>query len=439
MSEGKNRQSLLLPILMPIGVLAVIGLVLAGFSRVLLAVSHNAATVVALVAAAGIVAVAAWVASRKRVTGSTLFSMVAAMTGIAMLAGGLAVVASPLEEEGEGAGPGGEAVVALAAPEGAAATGFSTDALSVPSDVPFTLAFENADPGVPHNVVIYDGPDAEAPQLFRGELVTGPATVDYAVEPVVEGEFFFNCEVHPTTMTGTMTAAPGGGEGGGGEGGVTVVAANIAFDTDTIELPADAPTTLTFDNQDAGTPHNIAIYTDESLGESLFVGEIATGPVSVVYDIPPLPAGEYYFHCDVHPNMSGAVVVAGEGGGGGGGGGSGGGGGEEPPDGGGDGGGGDTSDGTAAAAIAAEGTAFDPTTLTWPAASEVTLTFDNRDPVDVAGPHNVSIYDGDTALFQGELIDGPSTVDYTIPPMEAGTFEFRCDVHPTMIGTVEVT
>ena len=208
MSEGKNRQSLLLPILMPIGVLAVIGLALAGFSRVLLAISHNAATVVALVAAVGIVVVAAWVASRKRVTGSTLFSMVAAMTGIAMLAGGLAVVAAPLEHEGEGGGPGGEVVVALAAPEGAATTGFSTDAVSVPSDVPFTLAFENADPGVPHNVVIYDGPDAEAPKLFGGELVTGPATADYAVEPLAEGEFFFNCEVHPTTMTGTMTASP---------------------------------------------------------------------------------------------------------------------------------------------------------------------------------------------------------------------------------------
>ena len=133
--------------------------------------------------------------------------------------------------------------------------------------------------------------------------------------------------------------------------------------------------------------------------------------------------------------MSGTVVVAGDGGGGGGGGGGSGEGGEEPPD---EGGGG-TAEGTAAASVAAEGTAFDPTTLTWPAASEVTLTFDNRDPVDVAGPHNVSIYDGDTALFQGELIDGPSTVDYAIPPMEAGTYEFRCDVHPPMIGTVEVT
>ena len=134
----------------------------------LLAVSHSAATVVALVAAAGIVAVAAWVASRSRVTGATLFSMVAAMAGIAMVAGGLAVVAAPLQEEGEAEEPGGGVVVALAAPEGAAATGFSTDALSVPSDEPFTLAFDNADPAVPHNVVIYDGPDAEAPQLFSG-------------------------------------------------------------------------------------------------------------------------------------------------------------------------------------------------------------------------------------------------------------------------------
>ena len=430
MSDGKNRQSLLLPILMPVGVLVVIGLALAGFSRILLAISHNAATVVALVAAAGIVVVAAWVASRKRVTGSTLFSMVAAMTGIAMLAGGLAVVASPLhaEEEGE---PGDGVVVALAAPEGAAASGFSTDALSVPSDEPFTLAFENADPAVPHNVVIYDGPDAEAPQLFGGELITGPATVDYAIEPLAEGEFFFNCEVHPTTMTGTMTASPEDGGGGGGEG-VTVVAAGIAFDTDTIELPPDTPTTITMDNQDAGTPHNIAIYTDESLDESLFVGELVTGPASVVYDIPPLPEGEYYFHCDVHPNMSGTVVVAGDGGGGGGG--SSGGGGGDPPD-----EGGGTAEGTATASVAAAGTAFDPTTLSWSADTEVTLTFDNRDPVDVAGPHNVSIYDGDAALFQGELIDGPSTIDYTIPPMQAGTFEFRCDVHPTMVGTVEVT
>jgi plastocyanin len=435
MSGNKNRQSLLLPILMPIAVLAVIGLALLGFSRVLLAVSHNAATVVALVAAAGIVSVAAWVASRKRVTGGTLFSMVAAMAGIAMVAGGLAVVASPLEPESEGGGDGPGVVVALAAPEGAAASGFSTDTLSVPSDEAFTIAFDNQDPAVAHNVVVFDGPDAESPALVTGELITGPAKADYAVEPVPEGEYFFHCEVHPTRMVGTMTAAPGGGGGGDG-GGVTVVAANLAFDTDTIDLPADVETTITLDNQDAGTQHNIGIYADDSLDEELFKGELATGPVSVNYAIPPLPAGEYYFQCDVHPSMSGTVVVDAEGGGGGGGGGDGGGGGgdpggggEEPPDGG----------GTAAASVTAQGLAFNPTTLTWPSNSEVTLTFDNQDDAAVNGQHNVSIYDGDTALFQGELVSGVATVDYTIPPMEPGTFEFRCDVHPTMVGTVEVT
>ncbi len=437
MREGKNRQSLLLPILLPAGVLVVIALVLFGFSRVLLAVSHNAATVVALIVAVAIVAVAGSVASRQRVTGSTLFSMVAAVAGVAMVAGGLAVVAAPLQEEG-GEEPGGEGVVlALAAPEGAAAEGYSTDALSAPADEPFTIAFDNADPSVPHNVVLFDGPDAEAPALFTGEVITGPAQVDYRVEPVPEGEYFFHCEVHPTTMTGTLTAEPGGGgEGGGGGGTTTIVASDLAFDTDTIQLPADTPTTLTLDNRDDGIPHNIAIYTDESLGESLFVGDLVTGPATADYEMPAIPAGEYYFHCDVHPNMSGTVVVE-PAGGGGGGGDSGEGGGDE---GGGDqGGGGDEGGGAAMATIAAENTAFDPTTLSWAAGAETTLTFDNRDPVDVAGPHNVSIYDGDTALFQGDLVEGPSTVDYTIPPMEAGTYDFRCDVHPDMTGTLEVT
>ena len=235
MSDGKNRQSALLPILFPVIALAVILLVLVGFSRVLLAISHTAATAVALVAAAAVVGIAGFVASRRRVTGATLFSMVGGVLGVAMLAGGVALVAAPLAHEGEGEGPapGEPVVVALAAPEGAAATGFSTDALSVPSAEPFTIAFDNQDPAVPHNVVIYDGPDAEAPALFTGELVTGPATADYDVESVPEGEYFFNCEVHPTTMTGTVTAAPGGGEGGGGGGGPTVVAADLAFDTDT--------------------------------------------------------------------------------------------------------------------------------------------------------------------------------------------------------------
>ncbi len=40
-----------------------------------------------------------------------------------------------------------------------------------------------------------------------------------------------------------------------------MVAKDIAFDTDAIALPAETATTITFDNEDAGVPHNIAIFT----------------------------------------------------------------------------------------------------------------------------------------------------------------------------------
>ena len=89
----------------------------------------------------------------------------------------------------------------------------------------------------------------------------------------------------------------------------TVVAEAIAFDTATITLAADVENVVTFDNRDAGIQHNIAIYTDSSMTEELFFGELVTGPVTVEYAIPPLPAGEYYFVCIVHPNMNGTVVV----------------------------------------------------------------------------------------------------------------------------------
>jgi len=76
-----------------------------------------------------------------------------------------------------------------------------------------------------------------------------------------------------------------------------------------IVLPAGQAVTITFDNQDAGVQHNIAIYADNSLATVLFTGELVTGVASVEYQIPALEAGTYYFQCDVHPNMNGTVTV----------------------------------------------------------------------------------------------------------------------------------
>ena len=297
MSDRPDRESLFLPILIPLGALLVIVAVLYGFSRVLLSVKPNAATAVAFVAAAGVMAVASFVASRKQVTGASLGAFVGAAAGIAMLASGVAIaVIGPPEEEVE------PFHAALAAPEGAASEGFSTDALEVEADVPIDLEFDNQDPSVGHNVQIFDGPDASAGSLFQGEVITGPAKTTYQVPPLSEGEFFFHCEVHPTTMTGTISAAKGAG-------GIRVVAKDTAFDTKEIKLPADAPSKLTFDNEDPFA-HNLAIYTDETAsGEPLFTFEPFAGPDTKTFDVDPLKEGAYYFHCDIHPNMNGTVVV----------------------------------------------------------------------------------------------------------------------------------
>jgi plastocyanin len=41
----------------------------------------------------------------------------------------------------------------------------------------------------------------------------------------------------------------------------------------------------------------------------LFRGDLIAGPATVTYHVGPLPAGRYFFHCDVHPQMKGAVRV----------------------------------------------------------------------------------------------------------------------------------
>ncbi|GIU97343.1 MAG: hypothetical protein KatS3mg013_1146 [Actinomycetota bacterium] len=316
MSERAPREGLLLPILIPLASLVVIGVVLIGFSRILLNTTHAVATIVALLAALGVMGLAAWVAKRPAGSTASLLSLAGGAAGIAMLAGGVALVAAPPHGE-EG---GGVPVVAIVAPPGAAADGYAEDRVTAPAGVAFEIAFDNQDPGVPHNVFIATEEGGE--NLFEGATINGPATTTYSVDPLEEGSYFFFCSIHPTTMTGTLEAVPGatGGEGGGQ--GPTVVAQELAFEPTEIELPADQPTTITFENRDdVGSfgQHNIAIYQDDTFATALWTGELVSGPATVTYEVEPLPAGTYAFRCDVHPQMTGTVRVDGGGGGDGGG------------------------------------------------------------------------------------------------------------------------
>ena len=320
----ETRERLVLPILVPVGALAVIVGVLWGFSRILLSVTANAATGTALMVALSIVVFAGIAASRPQVRFSTVASMAGAVAGVAMLAGGIALIAFAPESEGGGA-EGPAVTVTLVAKD----IQFDPTTLSVPAGAPFAIAFDNQDATIQHNVQIFDNEDRAGTPLFDGALVTGVGKATYPVDALEAGTYYFLCVVHPT-MIGTIEAGGGGGGGGGspspspsggpgtsppGGGGppppgsVSITASGFQFDMSSFSLPA-AGGTISFTNNDAGTQHNIAIYQDSSAADDLFLGDLVTGVVTADYAVPPIPPGTYYFQCDVHPTMNGSVTIA---------------------------------------------------------------------------------------------------------------------------------
>ena len=88
--------------------------------------------------------------------------------------------------------------------------------------------------------------------------------------------------------------------------------------------------------------------------------------------------------------------------------------------------------------LRADHISYDVHELSVPAGAPFTLRFTNAEAVI----HNVSIYDGTTALFTGSPVAGPdATVDYLVPALPAGTYTYICDFHPTvptMTGTLTV-
>ncbi len=95
-------------------------------------------------------------------------------------------------------------VVTVSAPDGAATGGFTPTTLEAKADTAFTLVFDNQDATTgPHNVVITD-PSGATVAIGDTAFFTGPSKRSYAVPALKAGAYPFVCQVHVTTMKGTL-------------------------------------------------------------------------------------------------------------------------------------------------------------------------------------------------------------------------------------------
>lgn len=189
-------------IAIPLGALVVIGGAAFGLSRILLALEPEAATVVALMIAVNILIACGIVAYKPKLDAVTLAELFVVVTYPV-------VIGIVLAQIGFG---GGAEHADLQAPAQAAglelsASGitFDTNQLEFKAGEETTLPFSNDD-AVAHNFSIYED-DSATKDLFTGQEVPPDSTTEYSIPPLDKGEYFFRCDIHPSSMTGTVTVS----------------------------------------------------------------------------------------------------------------------------------------------------------------------------------------------------------------------------------------
>ena len=81
---------------------------------------------------------------------------------------------------------------------------FSTRTLTAAAGQPVQLRFDNADPGLIHNVAFFTN-SQKTTLIYRSAPAAGPKVEDLTFPaPSAPGNYFFVCEAHPDTMTGTF-------------------------------------------------------------------------------------------------------------------------------------------------------------------------------------------------------------------------------------------
>ena len=83
--------------------------------------------------------------------------------------------------------------------------GFDAKTLSVAPRDQVTVTYTNDSP-IQHNWHVYNGADATAPSIAETPIKSGPGDVETVsfTAPSEPGSYWFQCDVHPTFMTGHL-------------------------------------------------------------------------------------------------------------------------------------------------------------------------------------------------------------------------------------------
>lgn len=79
---------------------------------------------------------------------------------------------------------------------------FDPTEVEAPAGV-ITISFDNQDEGILHNIRFYEGSNADGRFVRKSELERGPEVQILSMD-LQPGSYFYDCEVHPASMTGTL-------------------------------------------------------------------------------------------------------------------------------------------------------------------------------------------------------------------------------------------
>lgn len=205
-AERTGRYANLLPLGLPVLGLFAIASLMFFMSRILLAVSEEGSTWIALAVAVLIMAAGTVFAIRPNISTRTM-AVVLAVGGVLMLGGGLVAAAigeRTIEHTVEHDSEGGAEHGAGAPPEVSAKDiAFDKTELHLAAGTDVRLTLVNGDVGVTHNLAIYRTEDFREP-VFAGEVFTGEGNRTYEFKAPDPGTYYFRCDIHPN-MKGKVT------------------------------------------------------------------------------------------------------------------------------------------------------------------------------------------------------------------------------------------